>query len=211
MRPRERIAFGERRRSGNQGNIQGNFRGLATHDSAAAGRSDRNDLMGIPMKISLAAVILFAATVAVPLANAADRQTGSPDLTAMWKAVQADKKAYVAAELNLTPAEAKKFWPIYTAYQRDLDMYNRRRNVALEGLIGTDKPISDLYAKQLANELMATDEGEVKARRKMQSKLIQTKLLSPLPAKKAARYLQIESQIRAVQFYGIAQEFPVIK
>ena len=51
---------------------------------------------------------------------------------------------------NLTPAEAKKFWPIYDAYQRDLDMYNRKRNVALEGLIGSDKPVSDLYAKQLA-------------------------------------------------------------
>ena len=45
----------------------------------------------------------------------------------------------------------------------------------------------------------------------MQSKLIQTRLLSPIPARKAARYLQIESQVRAVQFYGIAQEFPVIK
>lgn len=163
------------------------------------------------MKKCLAAVILLAAMVTVPLAHAADRPTTASDLAVMWKAVQADKKAYVAAELNLTPAEAKKFWPIYTEYQRDLDMYNRRRNVALEGLIGSDKPISDLYAKQLARELIATDEGEVKARRKMQNKLIQARLLSPIPAKKAARYLQIESQIRAVQFYGIAQEFPLIK
>ncbi len=112
----------------------------------------------------------------------------------MWKAVQADKKAYVASKLNLTPAEAKRFWPIYDAYQRDLEMYNRKRNVALEGLIGADKGVSDLYAKQLANELIAADEGEVKARRKMQGKLIQARLLSPVPAKKAALYLQIESQ-----------------
>ena len=180
------------------------------------------------MKRSVAAAILAALTCAMTPAFAADKAAPAPapvaapaaaaapassttDLKAMYKAVQADKKGYVASMLNLTPAEAKKFWPIYDAYQRDLDLYNRRRSVALEGLIAGDKPVSDLYAKQLANELIATDEGEVKARRKMQGKLIQVRLLSPLPAKKAARYIQLESQIRAVQNYMIAEQFPLIK
>ena len=163
------------------------------------------------MKRNAAAMILAAAMIAAPLASAADKGAGMTDLQAMQKAVQADKKAYVASVLALTPAEAKRFWPIYDQYQRDLDAANRRRTVALEGLIGVDRPLSDLYAKQLAGELIAADEAEVKARRKMQNKLIQSKLLSPLPAKKAARYLQLESQIRAVQFYGIAQQFPLIQ
>ena len=90
-------------------------------------------------------------------------------------------------------------------------MVNRRRNVALEGLISTDRAVSDLYAKQLAAEMIATDEAEVKARRKMQNKLIRTKLLSPIPPKKAARYMQIEADIRAVQFYGIAEQFPLVQ
>ena len=163
------------------------------------------------MKRNVAAIILAAAVIAAPLASAADKGATVTDLQAMQKAVQADKKAYVASILELTPAEAKKFWPIYDQYQRDLDAANRRRSVALEGLIGMDRPLSDLYAKQLAGELIAADEAEIKARRKMQNKLIQSKLLSPVPAKKAARYLQLESQIRAVQFYGIAQEFPLVK
>jgi Spy/CpxP family protein refolding chaperone len=177
----------------------------AQHDN------DSNDIMGTKMKKSVAAAILSAVMFAAPLACAADNVAADADLQVMWKAVQADKKAYVASALNLTPAEAKKFWPIYDEYQRDLEMYNRRRNLALEGLIGSDKPVSDLYAKQLSSELIAADEGEIKARRKMQGKLIQAKLLSPLPAKKAALYLQIESRIRAVQFYGIAETFPLIK
>jgi len=163
------------------------------------------------MKRNVAAVILSAIMIVAPLASAADKAAADAELQAMWKAVQTDKRAYVASVLNLTPAEAKNFWPIYDQYQRDLDMYNRRRNVALEGLIGSDKPVSDLYAKQLASELIAADEGEIKARRKMQNKLIQNRLLSPLPANKAARYLQIETRIRAVQLYGIAEEFPLIK
>ncbi|MEO8347061.1 MAG: hypothetical protein ABI607_15340 [Betaproteobacteria bacterium] len=160
-------------------------------------------------KAPAAPAVAPAASVSTAVANAPVR---SAELQAMYKAVQADKKAYVKSQLNLTDAEAKKFWPIYDAYQRDLDMYNRRRSVALEGLIGLDKPVSDLYAKQLAKELIATDEGEIKARRKIQNKLIQiNRMISPIPASKAARYLQLEAQIRAVQNYAIAEHFPLVK
>ena len=65
--------------------------------------------------------------------------------------------------------------------------------------------MSDLYAKQLANELIAADETEVRARRKMQNKLMRA-----LPPKKAARYLQVEAQIRAIQLYTIAEAFPLV-
>ena len=157
------------------------------------------------MKRNLAAVIVAAAMLAAPLAGAADNPAPANDLQALQKAVKADKKAYVASMLNLTPDEAKKFWPIYDAYQLDIDMANRKRNVALEGLVARDRPMSDLYAKQLANELIAADETEVRARRKMQNKLMRA-----LPPKKAARYLQLESQIRATQLYSIAEVFPLI-
>ena len=158
------------------------------------------------MNKNLAAVIVAAAMLTAPLASAADGAAPVNDLQAMQKAVKADKKAYVASVLDLTPAEAKKFWPIYDAYQLDIDMANRKRNVALETLIARDRPLTDLYAKQLANELIAADETEVRARRKMQNKLMRA-----LPPKKAARYLQVESQIRAIQLYSIAEAFPLVR
>ncbi len=157
------------------------------------------------MKRTLAAVFVAATMLATPLAGAADNAPAN-DLQALKKAVKADKKAYVASVLNLTPAEAKKFWPIYDAYQLDTDLANRKRNTALEGLIARDRPMSDLYAKQLANELISADETEVRARRKMQNKLMRA-----LPPKKAARYLQVESQIRAMQLYTIAEAFPLVQ
>ena len=79
------------------------------------------------MKRTLAAVFVAAAMLATPVAGAADNAPAN-DLQALQKAVKADKKAYVASVLNLTPAEAKKFWPIYDAYQADVDMANRNRN-----------------------------------------------------------------------------------
>ena len=113
--------------------------------------------------------------------------------------------------MQLTPAEAKKFWPLYDEYQRNLDMTNRRRVVAVERVITRDRPESDLSAKNLVNELLAVDEAELKARRTLHNRLMRglpSRILSP---KKAARYLQLESKIRAVQAYDVAATVPLIK
>jgi len=124
------------------------------------------------MKKNLAFILFGIAMIAVQSTWAEDKIADVTDMQALRSAVRADKKALVASTLKLTAAEAKKFWPLYDAYQRDLDLANRRRNVALEGLIGLDKPLSDLYARNLANELLAADEAEIKARRSLHNRLM---------------------------------------
>jgi hypothetical protein len=132
-------------------------------------------------------------------------------MQALRDAVRSDKKALVASTLKLTDAEAKRFWPVYDSYQRDLDLANRRRNVVITALIGTDKPPSDLYARNLVNELIAADEAEIKSRRSMQNRLMRGVPTRILPPRKAARYLQLENKIRAVQAYDIAANIPLIR
>ena len=127
-------------------------------------------------------------------------------MQALRAAVRADKKAYVASMLTLTPAEAKNFWPAYDAYQRTLDMTNREKNVTIIEVVGQDKPVSDLYAKQIAKDIMLADEAEAKARRTLYNRVMRA-----VPPKKAVRYLQLEGKIRAVQAYEIAETIPLIK
>ena len=158
------------------------------------------------MKIKLAGLALVAAVMLAPVAWAQDKAGDVTDMAALRAAVQADKKALVTQTLALTPAEAKKFWLAYEAYRRSTDMANRGRNLALEGLIGSNKPMSDLYAKNLANALVTADDAEIKARRTLYKQVMKA-----LPAIKAARYLQLESKIRAMQAYDIAVAFPLIK
>jgi len=163
------------------------------------------------MKKNFAAVLFFAAMIAVQSAWAEDKIADVTDMQALRAAVRADKKAFVASTLRLTPAEAKRFWPIYDNYQRIVDSANERRVVAVEALIALDKPISDLYARNLANELVATDEVEIKARRTLHNRLMRGVPTRILPPKKAARYLQLESKIRAVQAYDVAANIPLVK
>ena len=153
------------------------------------------------------AALALAFAVAAPSSYAAEGNAAdATDMQAMRAAVRADKKAYVASMLTLTPAEAKNFWPAYDAYQRTLDMTTREKNTTLVDVIGQDKPVSDPYAKQIAKEFMLADEAEIKARRALYNRVMKA-----LPPKKALRYLQLEGKIRAAQAYEIAQTLPLVK
>ena len=101
---------------------------------------------------------------------------------------------------------AKRFWPIYQAYQREVDLNNRRRNVALQEVMFRDKPMTNLAAKLYASELLAVDEAEIKARKTMRNRVMRA-----LPAIKAARYMQLEEKIRAVHDYDEASTVPLIR
>ena len=163
------------------------------------------------MKKIVATILFAAATIAAQVSLAEDKIAEVTDMPALRAAARSDKKALVASTLNLTPVEAKRFWPLYDVYQRVLDSTNRRRVVAVEGLIALDRPISDLYARTLASELIATDEAELKARRTFHNRLMRGVPTRILPPKKAARYLQLESKIRAALAYDIAATIPLLK
>ncbi|MBS0320437.1 MAG: hypothetical protein JSR18_07850 [Proteobacteria bacterium] len=169
------------------------------------------------MKISIIGALAAAVVLAAPAVRAADATAtaaapvtlpaaNEADIQALRAAMRGDKRAYVAGVLSLTPAEAKKFWPIYDAYQRAVDAANRRRAVALEELLSTDKPMSNPAARNLARELLAADDQETRARRAMFNAVMRA-----LPQVKAARYIQLENKIATVQAYDIAAAFPLVK
>jgi Spy/CpxP family protein refolding chaperone len=156
------------------------------------------------------ALLVFAFGAAPAFAQTpprvADKSADVTDLQQLRADIQRDKRAYIASKMNLTDAEAKKFWPIYDTYQRALEVADRRRSRAVIDIVGQDRPLSDPYAKQLMNELIAVDDGEMRARKTMQNRLMRA-----LPPRKAARYLQLESKIRAVEAYDIAQSLPLVR
>ena len=152
------------------------------------------------------AILFAAAMLAGQSASAEDKIADVTDMQALRTALRTDKKAFVASTLKLSDVEAKKFWPAYDAYQRHIAVTNRERTVAVEELLSTDKPVSDLYARNMVKAMIATDEADVKARRTLRNRV-----LKALPAKKAARYLQLEAKIRAVQAYDVAMTIPLVE
>ena len=158
------------------------------------------------MKNLLAVLMLFATFLAAPFASGQNKTDAVTDMQALRQAVKSDKRAFVESVMKLTDAEAKRFWPIYDAYQRNLDITGRRRSVALQELMFRERPMGNLAARQYATEMLALDDAELKARKAMRNRVMRA-----LPAVKAARYLQLEEKVRALQDYDVASTVPLAR
>jgi hypothetical protein len=134
------------------------------------------------------------------------QEPSADTMQALKEKIKADKKLVVSANLNLTDAEAKGFWPVYDGYQKDLGAINQR----LVGLIRSyadaydANKIDDATAKKLLHEAVAIDTSEAALR-----KAYLPKLEKVLPMKKVAIYYQIENKIRAVVKYELASKIPL--
>ena len=138
---------------------------------------------------------------------AQDQSSADANMQILRDKVKADKKLVVAANMELTDAEAKSFWPAYDSYQKDLQSLNERLKKTILSYADAynNKTLTDEKAKQLADEAIAIDEQEIKIR-----KACAAKVASILPGKKAARYLQIENKVRAALRYELAGAIPLV-
>jgi hypothetical protein len=161
------------------------------------------------MNRPLATALLSLALAGVPPAFA--QPASAPDggdvkaLQAQSKS-PADKKALVGRELALTDAEAKRFWPVYDAFQRKLDATNRRYALAIQEAVLPDRPVTDAHARILAKELGEIEDAESRARRTMFSAVVKA-----LPGRKAIRYIQLENKLQSGYHYDVATTMPLLK
>jgi len=152
----------------------------------------------------VAAVILGGFMIcAVP---AIAEQMSDANMEILKQKLKADKKLIVAGNMELSDAEAKQFWPIYDAYQKDLDQVNHKLGQTIKDYADAFNkgPIQDNTAKKLLNEALSIEEQENKIKRTYAEKLEKV-----LPYSKVARYIQIENKIRALIRMELAQQIPL--
>jgi hypothetical protein len=149
----------------------------------------------------------FVLAIALTLPAFADDTSGTSNMVILRDKITADKKFVVASNMNLTDAEAKEFWPIYESYQRDLHQINRRLAKVIEDYaISYNKgAVLNGTAKKLLDEAIGIELAE--ARLKQTYVVILDKIL---PSTKVARYIQIETKIRAIIRYGLAERIPLV-
>lgn len=158
------------------------------------------------MKLLALAVIALAAALAQPVI--AQDKSGATNMEILRQKIKADKKLVVAANMQLSEAEAKTFWPIYDAYQNDLQKINQRLGKLIVDYAQAYNKgmVPDATAKKLLNEAVAIEEAEVKLKRSYIPRLEKA-----LPDMKVARYLQIENKIRSIVKYELAAEIPLVE
>ena len=152
--------------------------------------------------------VVTSLAIAAALVAPALAQTGKSNMEILSQKIKADKKLVVAANLKLTDAEGAKFWPVYEAYQKELQTLNTRLAAGIKAYADAYNkgPITDEMSTKLLNEALAIDDAEAK----MKSSLA-PKVMAVLPPTKGVRYLQIENKIRAVIRYELAAGIPLVE
>ena len=157
------------------------------------------------MNIIKVVILCVVALTAAP-AFAQDKPADT-NMQILLDKVKADKKLVVAANMDLSEAEAKGFWPIYEGYQKDLQAVNDRLGKMILAYADAynKNTLTDAQATLLANEALSVDHDELTLR-----KTYAAKLVGVIPAKKVASYLQIENKIRAAIRYDLAKGIPLV-
>jgi hypothetical protein len=159
--------------------------------------------------------VLKAATGAIILALLAgfavpgwSQDKPASNLEIIHEKLKADKKLIVAKYMELTEAEAKRFWPVYDDYQKDLQKINERILNMLQSYAADyrNQSLTDEKAKQLLDEWIAIDNDDAQRRASYVPKVMKA-----LPPKKAARYLQIENEYRILLRYDLAATVPLVQ
>jgi hypothetical protein len=160
-------------------------------------------VLGLP----LLGVFLVPATISLAQTKPAGGDKPASNLEIIHDKLKADKKLIVAKYMELTESEAKKFWPVYDEYQKDLQKTNERLRGLLESYAADyrNKSMTDDKAKKLLDEWIEIEQEEGKRRGAFAPKVMQA-----LPVKKAARYLQIENEYRILLRYDLASAVPLV-
>lgn len=120
--------------------------------------------------------------------------------------LKADKKLLVAENLTMTTEQARAFWPIYDAYQADLNKINEqiKKLVLAYADFWNQGAVKDEDANKLIAEAMAIEEAELHMK-----KTFLPKFEAVLPATQVMRYFQMENKIRTLVRLDLAANIPL--
>ena len=120
--------------------------------------------------------------------------------------VRAQSAAIVAEMMQLNDADDKAFWPVYRAFEADLSKLNDTRIALIKEYADNYGALTDAVADTLARRALdlETRRTELKAK-------YYDRLRAVVPAKVAARFIQIENQILLLLDLQIAASLPIVE
>ena len=146
----------------------------------------------------LVAVAVFATT-----AGAQDIQS---EIELTRAVIQTERQALVAAGLDLTPAEADAFWPLYREYQGQRAILGDSEVKLITDYADNYGVMTDDKAKKMLDDWFDLESKDLALKKKYAKKFRKI-----LPDLKVTRYFQIENKLDAVIDNELAAEIPLVE
>ncbi len=148
-----------------------------------------------------------AVTPAAPVSSDQPSQPISDaDIQMLRTNLRSERKQVVAANMQLTPAEAEKFWPIYDQYIAELVKNNNVKYDLIKQYVQQQGNLTEAQAEATVKQWIQVDESVAQLRLKY------VPLLGAvLSAKKTALFYQVDRRIQLMIDLQLASALPVIE
>jgi len=145
------------------------------------------------------------AQTAVP---AADTQhvISNKDLDLLRKDIRSQKKQLTAANLNLTDAEATKFWPIYDQYTADLAKINDKKFALIQDYADHWGTMTDEQSLSFLGQWLEMDTAIMQLGQKYVPMVKQV-----LNGRKTATFFQLERRISMMIDLQLSSQMPLVQ
>ncbi len=120
--------------------------------------------------------------------------------------LRSQKKQFFATNMQLTEAEALKFWPVYDEYTAETDKIIETRVALIKEYSGNYDTLPDAQTQSLIKRWLQADDAEVQLR--LRYIPIFSKVL---PAKKTARFIQIDRHLGMLIDVQLMSAIPLVQ
>jgi hypothetical protein len=136
----------------------------------------------------------------------AHAQTETDSVELQRSMIETERKMIVAKNLDLSDEEGEAFWKVYNDFQRDLREVGDKRIKLLKEFRANFEGLTDEKARELLDGWFEFREERVSV-----SKAYVKKFLKVLPARKVARYYQIENKLQTLIEFDVARSIPLVR
>jgi Spy/CpxP family protein refolding chaperone len=148
-----------------------------------------------------------AQNTGAPAAAAQDTQVASDqDIAMLRKDIRSQKKQLIAANIQLTEAEALKFWPVYDQYTAELVQVNHEKYALIKEYAQNYGTMTDAQADDWAQRALKLDANVAALRQRYWPNFRKV-----LPAQKAALYEQVEHRTQMLIDLQLASMIPLLQ
>ncbi|WP_297100232.1 hypothetical protein [uncultured Draconibacterium sp.] len=112
-----------------------------------------------------------------------------------WERYRNEKVAFFTTNLDFTPEEAQKFWPVYNQMEKEMGEFQQKRHELEDKVRNVDENLSNKELTKLTREHVAIGKTEAEVREKYNEEFL--KILPPL---KVIKLYKAEYEFRIYMF-----------
>ena len=133
-------------------------------------------------------------------------RVGDQDIQLLRSDIRSEKKQIIAANMQLTAAQAEKFWPVYDAYTQETTKLADARYALIKEYAKAYDTMTDVQADDLLEHSTALDQSTASLRQQWTPRFRKV-----LGGKQTALFFQLDRRIGLLIDLQLASMIPLVK